>query len=125
MIDHSQGVVYRNSVGLVLVGECLPTLERPSVWADLPFSYVFARIRAYLRYGEPEGGKPSALYQNPGTISRFEKTMDLGPGAWGGPRAFGRGVNPSLNLSSGTPPLATDWSLLASPLPILSRSRLL
>ena len=89
MIDHSQGVVYRNSVGLVLVGECLPTLERPSVWADLPFSYVFARIRAYLRYGEPEGGKPSALYQNPGTISRFEKTMDLGPGAWG--RALGPG----------------------------------
>ena len=100
MIDHSQGVVYRNSVGLVLVGECLPTLERPSVWADLPFSYVFARIRAYLRYGEPEGGKPSALYQNPGTISRFEKTMDLGPGAWGlgpwalgpGPRALGPGA---------------------------------
>ena len=70
-------------MGLVLVGECLPTLERPSVWADLPFSYVFARIRAYLRYGEPEGGKLSTLYQNPGTISRFEKTMDLGPGAWG------------------------------------------
>ena len=90
-------MVYRNSVGLVLVGECLPTLERPSVWADLPFSYVFARIRAYLRYGEPEGGKPSALYQNPGTISRFEKTMDLGHGAWGrtlgpGPRAPGPGA---------------------------------
>ena len=88
MIDHSQGVVYRNSVGLVLVGECLPTLERPSVWADLPFSYVFARIRAYLRYGEPEGGKPSALYQNPGTISRFDKND--------GPWARGLGRAPGL-----------------------------
>ena len=99
MIDHSQGVVYRNSVGLVLVGECLPTLERPSVWAELPFSYAFARIRAYLRYGEPEGGKPSALYQNPGTISRFEKidgpwALALGRGPWApglGPRAMGPG----------------------------------
>ena len=45
--------------------------------------------------GEPEGGKPSALYQNPGTISRFEKTMDLGPGSWGlGPWALGPGPRP-------------------------------
>ena len=42
--------------------------------------------------GEPEGGKPSALYQNPGTISRSEKKMDFGPWAWGpGPRALGPG----------------------------------
>ena len=93
MIDHSQGVVYRNSVGLVLVGECLPTLERPSVWADLPFSYVFARIRAYLSYGEPEGGKPSALYQNPGTISLFDRTRAYGPWALG-PRARALGPGP-------------------------------
>ena len=39
--------------------------------------YVFVRIRAYLRYGEPEGGKPSALYQNPGTMSLFAKTIWL------------------------------------------------
>ena len=31
------------------------------------------RIRAYLLYIEPVGGEPSALYQNPGTISLFEK----------------------------------------------------
>ena len=36
--------------------------------------YVLVRIRAYLHYIEPEGGKPSALYQNPGTISLFAKT---------------------------------------------------
>ncbi len=29
--------------------------------------YVFDWIRAYLRCGEPEGGKSSALYQNPGS----------------------------------------------------------
>ena len=29
------------------------------------------RIRSYLIYIEPEGGKPSALYQNPGSISFF------------------------------------------------------
>ena len=106
-------------------GNRVPSIKIRPQEVCLREGYIFVRIRAYLRYIEPEGRKPSALYQNPGTISRFEKTMDLGPGAWGGPRAFGRGVNPSLNLSSGTAPLATDWSLLASPLPILSRSRLL
>ena len=29
---------------------------------------VFHRISAYLRCVEPEGGKPSALYQNPGSM---------------------------------------------------------
>ena len=31
------------------------------------------RIRAYLLDIEPEGGKPSTLYQNPATISLFVK----------------------------------------------------
>ena len=55
---------------------------------------MYVRIRAYLRYLEPEGGKPSALYQNPGTINPSEKTTSLrsdppparpgmGPGARG------------------------------------------
>ena len=35
------------------------------------------RIRAYLHYGEPDGGKPSALYQNPATIILFDKTIRL------------------------------------------------
>ena len=30
--------------------------------------YVFNRIRPYLGCGEPEGRKPSALYQNPGSM---------------------------------------------------------
>ena len=30
-------------------------------------------FEAYLRDIEPEGRKPSALYQNPGTISLFDK----------------------------------------------------
>ena len=29
---------------------------------------VLHQIRAYLRCGEPEGRKPSALYQNPGPM---------------------------------------------------------
>ena len=29
---------------------------------------VFDRIRGYLRCGEPEGRRPSALYQNPGSM---------------------------------------------------------
>ena len=36
--------------------------------------HVFDGIRAYLWCGEPEGGKPNALYQNPCTISLFAKT---------------------------------------------------
>ena len=73
-------------------------------WVFLTKRYVFARTRAYLRYGEPEGEKPSALYQNPATISRFEKHEGpwarglwpgaLGPGPWApghGPRAMGPG----------------------------------
>ena len=36
--------------------------------------YVLMRIRAYLLDIEPEGGKPSALYQNPVTISFSEKS---------------------------------------------------
>ena len=39
--------------------------------------YVFIRIRAYLRYIEPEWGEPSTLHQNPGTISLFAKTAYL------------------------------------------------
>ena len=38
---------------------------------------MYVRIRAYLRYLEPEGGKPSTLYQNPGTINPSEKTTSL------------------------------------------------
>ena len=40
---------------------------------------MLLRIKAYLRYGETGGGKPSALYQNPGTISLFDKTLHLRP----------------------------------------------
>ena len=32
-------------------------------------------FKVYLRCIEPEGGKPSALYKNPGTISLFDKTI--------------------------------------------------
>ena len=46
-------------------------------WVFLTKRYVFVRTRAYLRYVEPEGGKPSALYQNPGTISLFDKTIRI------------------------------------------------
>ena len=54
--------------------------------------FVLRRLEGQGYNGEPERGKPSALYQNPGTISRFEKTMDLGPWALGpGPRAPGHG----------------------------------
>ena len=41
--------------------------------------------------GEPEGRKPSALYQNPGIVSRFEKRWTLGPGPGAGPWALGHG----------------------------------
>ena len=39
--------------------------------------YVSIRIKAYIRYIQPEWGEPSALYQHPGTISLFGKTICL------------------------------------------------
>ena len=35
--------------------------------------YVYIRPIAYIRYIELEGGKPSALYVNPGTIRLLER----------------------------------------------------
>ena len=35
--------------------------------------YVSIRPIPYIRYSEPERGKPSAFYVNPGTIRRFER----------------------------------------------------
>ena len=51
---------------------------------------MYVRIRAYLRYLEPEGGKPNALYQNPGTINPSEKTTSLRPD----PPPAGPGMGP-------------------------------
>ena len=52
----------------------------PKVTNRLRFAIPAEALRgfeAYLRYIEPDGGKPSALYQNPGTITRFEKPEPL------------------------------------------------
>ena len=61
----------------------LPVWPPPVPWGDLPpplgtsglrdlflqIHYVFMRIRLHLLYIEPEGRKPSALYQHPVMVS--------------------------------------------------------